>query len=180
MPTLQPLSPEEQRINLEAWNPLPGEVDVYIPDEHFIRYTREMMIRGDDCWPPSIISYYGHPIPLPNVELQYLGRGKNFLKLLVTFKKRKFDSDLELFFDEYSYTLPAWQGENNLIHLIETLPTETDKDLNMEEFYEQAEDIDKDYLARMRQLYDDEELTHLAPEVFYYPDPASGDAVPDW
>jgi len=183
MSTFQAVSSGDEHVSrfaLDAWNPLPGGNEFWVPDEHFLFYSRDMMIRGDNAWPPSIISYYGHPIPLPNIEMQYLSRGKTFLKVLVTFTKREIDAELGMFVDSYMFTVPAWQGENNLIHLIESLPGETPEDINLNVFEEEADDIDADYLTRMRQVYTDEELNHLAPEVFNYEDPVLGGNTPDW
>jgi len=132
-----------------------------------------MQMRGDPQWPPSIISYCGHPIPLPNVHIEYIGRGNTFLKCLVTFKKRTLDPEIGLLVESYHYTVPAWQGDNNIIHLMEILPGEDHNDVNMMEFYETDKEIDADYLNRLRQFYSEEELLEKAPEVFFYLDPSN-------
>lgn len=174
MPTIQQNDPPYP-LTLDAWCPTSGTEHNYLPDEHFIRYSEEMQMRGDEHWPPSIISFNGHPIPLPNVDIQYVGRGNTFLKCLVTFKKRTLDPELGLLVESHYHTLPAWQGDNNIIHLMELLPAEDHRDVNMQEFYESAQEIDTDYLNRLRRFYTDEELLEKAPEVFYYLDPAAQD-----
>lgn len=165
------------KVDLSAWTLSTGPEGESVPDEQFIRYTEEMRMRGDEAWPPSIFSYHGHPIPLPNVSIEYVGRGATFLKCLVTFKKKTLDPEIGLLVEHDYFTVPAWQGDNNLIHLMEELPGEDYRDVNMTEFYESTEDIDRDYLNRLRQYYSDEELLEKAPEVFFYMDPAQADAV---
>ena len=159
-------------LTLDPWNVPPGDSRDWLPDDHFIYYDENMMVRGDPEWPPSIITYHGHPVPLPKVSIKYVGRGAKYLKLLVTFLAKEWNDELRLLSWKPIFTVPAWQGDNNIIHLMEALPGETDKALDMAEFEETAEEIDADYLTRIRMVLPDEEITHLAPELFFVPDDA--------
>lgn len=178
MQTLQVAKSDEQykpTIKLYEWDCPPGSSGEYVPDEEFIFYDESMMVRGDPQWPPSIVSYYGHFIPIPKVQITYVGRSAKFLKCLVTFLKKEWNDELKLLSWKPVFTVPAWQGDNNIIHLIEALPHETWQNVDMSNFLATAEEIDIDYLSRMRMLYPDEEITRLAPELFFYPDMAVTD-----
>lgn len=155
-----------QITQVGPWYVAPGQYhDVEYGDSHFVFYDDTAEIRGED-WPPSIFSYYGHPVPLPNVSIAYLGRGRRHWNLLVTFRKRRYDASLGLLVEFEAATVPAWQGDNNLIHLLEPLPGEDDLELDMQAMAEAAHEVDADYLTRIRLFFPGAGITETAPELF--------------
>ena len=149
------------------WDVIPGTLfeDVVFDDTQFIFYDETAFVNGAE-WPPSITTYHGHPVPFPNVKIEYLGRGRRHWNVLVTFKRRSFDAELGILVERDSVAVPGWQGDNNTIHLTSPLAGEDDITLDMSQLAENPEDIDNDYLARYNMLMPGS-LSDTSAEVFF-------------
>lgn len=155
-----------QTVQVGPWYVTPGQFDdIAFDDTHFVYYDDTAMIRGKD-WPPSIVSYYGHPVPLPDVSIEYLGRGRRHWNLRVTFRKRRWDASLGLLLEYEMATVPAWQGDNNIIHLLAPLEGEDELELDMSAMTPAAAEVDADYLTRIRLLFPGAGINEMSPELF--------------
>jgi hypothetical protein len=118
---------------------------------------------------PSIISFHGHPVPSNRVEVFYIGEGRQHLRCMVSFKRRKANLKQNIIEEYYVFTFPAWQGTNDIIHLMEEAPGETYKAftfgalLNIDRYIPVVE--------RIKQQYSVEFLLDFAPEVLNFVDP---------
>ncbi|AYJ74716.1 hypothetical protein phiFa_15 [Thermus phage phiFa] len=157
------LSVVEGFIDLTAWAVKEGAEEF----KDFVLYDENAYMRGEL---PSIFSYWGHPIPSRFTEVHYIGRGKRHLRAFVCLKSREFDHELGVVFEKVVLTVPAWQGDNNLIHLLEVLPGETLTKLNFYRVLEQGKHL-PDVLTRLYRYYDHDTLMELEPGVFYFYDP---------
>lgn len=166
------MSPVSGVVDLSFWV---SESNDEVPHDEFILYTYERTMRGEY---PSVFSFFGHAVPGKFVEVTYIGRGKKHLRCLVTFKRRLWDEEAQLTKEYYVLTVPAWQGDNNIIHLMEVLPGEDMNGYNLLYIYKHADRPDyPDFLDRIRRHYSDAELMEIAPEVFYHPDPVRYERV---
>jgi hypothetical protein len=156
------MSTTQRLIDLSSWRTNP-EVEAH---DAFTYYSTERLTQGDI---PSIISFHGHPVPSNRVEVFYIGAGRQHLRCMVTFKRRKMNLQEQQVEEYYMYTLPAWQGTNDIIHLMEEAPGESYKAFSLGEMFNV-----KGYVSvvdRIRRQYSDDVLLALAPEVLFFDDP---------
>lgn len=158
------LSIVEGFIDLTAWK-VKESAEEY---RDFKIYDENAYIRGEL---PSIFSYWGHPVPSRFTEVHYVGRGKRHLRCFVALKRREYDSELDVVFEKVELTVPAWQGDNDFIHLLEVLPGESPSKLNFLCALQVGAEL-PDVLTRLYRYYDHDELLELEPGVFYFVDPA--------
>jgi hypothetical protein len=152
-------------IDLTSWRVKEG-VERY---EDFTYYTYEAYQQGRQ---PTVTSFYGHLVPSQFLEVSYIGRGNQHLRCMVTFKSRTFNYRTQMVEERYAYTLPAWQGTNDTIHLLEVAPGETYRKFNLHALLEAARAQPyEDVVERICRRYTAQELIHLAPEVLFFEDP---------
>ncbi|WP_155298979.1 hypothetical protein [Deinococcus kurensis] len=142
----------ERTLSLTSWLPWPGTDIEIVPDTDFEFYCTTQ----DAERVPTITSYHGHTLLMPVVRVEYLGRGRKFLRATVTFVRRRWDKAAGVSVTEEWLTVPAVQGDNNHLRLLEALPGETDLDLDQSQFFtETPEDMDLDFENRMTRAYGD-------------------------
>lgn len=156
-------------IDLKSWEVSPNAE--FFDD--FTYYTYEARQQGRQ---PTVYSFYGHGVPSQFLEVSYLPRQntKQHLRCFVTFKTRKFNPETELVEEQYAFTLPAWQGTNDIIHLLEVAPGETYRKFNLHSLLLYAEGNPYvDVVERIRAKYTDLQLLNFVPDVYFYEDPVS-------
>lgn len=124
---------------------------------------------------PSIFSYFGHAIPVRMTEITYLSQRKKHLRCLVSFKHRYLDRQRRCIIERVVLTVPAWQGDNNFVHLMERLPGETERKINL--FAVLQLQNTPTYLERMKQHYSNETLMQIEPAVFSVTDPVNQERI---
>lgn len=154
-------------LDLTSWQSNSQEVPT-----DFTLYTPARYANGDL---PSIFSYFGHAIPVRATEVTYLSRGKRHMRCLVSFKRRYLDRPRYRVMERIVLSVPAWQGDNDIIHLMESLPGEDDRRIDLLTVL-QLQNAPT-YLERIRQHYSDEELLQIEPAVFFVPDPVGQERV---
>ena len=138
----------DEHFHIDAWTPFQGGLfDEEAKDSSFIYYLDRVTIGP---WPPSITSYHGHPIPYPDVKVQYLEKERKFWKVIVTFYRRRYNFDLDIPETVEVTRVRGWQGDNNTIHLLSPLPGEDDLTLDMSQLAESPEEVDFDYFRRFQ------------------------------
>jgi len=141
----------QRSISLVSWFPWPGQDREIVPENEFIYYCEHQNVERI----PSMTSFHGHPLIMPVVHIEYLGRSRKFLKCKVTFVRRHWDATLEKVVEESWVTVPGVQGDNNHIRLIEALPGETELDLDQSLFFtETPAEMDLDFDLRMKRAYE--------------------------
>lgn len=158
------LSIVEGFIDLTAWA-VKEDAEEF---KDFVLYDENAYMRGEL---PSIFSYWGHPVSSRFTEVHYIGRGKRHLRAFVCLKTREYDQELGVVFERVVLTVPAWQGDNNILHLLEVLPGETIARFNLFRVLEAGKEL-PDVLTRLYRYYDHDALMELEPSVFYFYDPA--------
>lgn len=158
------LSIVEGFIDLTAWT-VKEDAEEY---RDFKLYDENAYIRGEL---PTIFSYWGHPVPSRFTEVHYVGRGRRHLRCFVSLKQREYDPELNVVFEKVVLTVPAWQGDNDFIHLLEVLPGESSGKLNFFRALQEGAKL-PDVLTRLYRYYDHDALLALEPGVFYFLDPA--------
>ncbi len=153
----------EGYIDLTAWSV--SETAAWYSD--FKLYDEEAYKRGEL---PTIFTYWGHMIPSRFTEVYYIGRGKRHLRCFVSLKEREYDQELGVVYERVVLTVPAWQGDNDLIHLLEVLPGESPTRFNLFRALRDGKEL-PDVLTRLYRYYDHDELMALEPGVFYFFDP---------
>lgn len=154
----------EGYIDLTAWT-VNQDAEEYLD---FKLYDENAYVRGEL---PTIFSYWGHPIPSRFTEVHYVGRGRRHLRCFVSLKQREYEPELGVVFERVVLTVPAWQGDNDLIHLLEVLPGESATRLNFFRVLSEGAEL-PDVLTRLYRYYDHDELMALEPGIFYFFDPA--------
>lgn len=141
-------APHRRRQSLAAWVPWPGNSGETLPDWAFLYYTyaqdRERL--------PCITSFYGHTIVFPLAQVEYVARTRKSLQCFVTLLRAVTGVDGEADTAEEWVTVPAVQGDNNHIRLLEALPGETERDLGGECFLTEPP-LERDVKARIREAY---------------------------
>lgn len=153
----------EGYIDLTAWSV--SETAEWYSD--FKLYDENAYKRGEL---PTIFSFWGHMVPSMFTEVHYIGRGKRHLRCFVSLKEREYDQELGVVYEKVVLTVPAWQGDNDLIHLLEVLPGEGRARFNLFRAIHDGKEL-PDVLTRLYRYYDHDELMELEPGVFYFVDP---------
>lgn len=139
-------------LSLTSWLPWPGQSTEFVHDDDFVYYCDTQDVERV----PNITSYHGHILLMPTVRIQYLGRSRKFLKLNVTFVRRRWNKDTQQVDEDVWLTVPAVQGDNNLIRLLQELPGETDLELDQCTFFTDTPDeMDQDFETRLQRAYGD-------------------------
>ena len=143
----------DSEFRIDAWTPFQnGLFTEKIPDSAFVYYSQRDSV-GE--WPPSIVSYHGHHIPYPDVIVEYISRERKFWRCMVTFVRRRFIFKLGKAETHIVAKVRAWQGDNNIIHLIEELKGEDSLNLDMSALSVTPDEIDLDYYERIIAAYPD-------------------------
>lgn len=83
-----------------------------------------------------ITSYYGHILPLVPVKIRYIDKSNPKIHYIyLSLIRRKFDKATELVYEYTYYTVKAWIGDNNTVHLMQPLPHENEVKLNLDELF---------------------------------------------
>lgn len=110
---LRPVVNEPSYTIIPARNPL---------SEHEFAEHGEMVI--DHLRPPVVYSLYGHPLPIGvDVTIQAIAGQHNRsarTRLVWVIIRQLIGSSVR------EHSLPGWQGDNDLVHLLEALPGEDD------------------------------------------------------
>ncbi|MDX2005282.1 MAG: hypothetical protein SFU83_08395 [Meiothermus sp.] len=156
-------------IDLKPW--MLQSNDDTEPHTEFTRYTYEARQQGRH---PTVFSYHGFMLPTKYVDVHYVAFGKQHAKCFVTFVEYTYDVQTDQVFMVPRYTVPAWQGNNDLLHLLQVCPGETDREFNLHEVLTNSGSRGRytGVVDRMRAFYSDEDLVSICPEVFYFQDPA--------
>lgn len=82
-----------------------------------------------------------------NIKVKYINKDHPKIHYInLSFIRRSFDPNTQLVYEYTYYTVKAWIGDNNTVHLMSPLPGETVVDLNLEVLFAVTpaqEDIDE-------------------------------------